>query len=1281
MTIKNFGSFNDPMNYLGLTHLLEHLIIFNHYQFINQLKKMGGDINGYTLGDFMNIYFDVLINEQGGEEEEEEEEEEEDYYYHQLNSILMKFSQLFNPAMGKNGSGSGSGSDGRMVNDKNLIMGEINSINEEHQLNITDDDKILYHGLRLLSNINHPFNKFATGNKSTLSPEINNNSTTNKPKLLLNNFINKLKLKYLLNNHLQYFLQPSNMILIVKSKLSLINLQNLVIKSFSQLENNHKLITPPPPGIQPFIDSSPPLFVKYNQILHIYRNGSNSTNLSSSSSSLLLTNHQQRLKPIKIRLILPLPNKTKTQSNSNSLLYENIWCNLIGDESINSLSFFLKQQQGQEYGVNLINSIFVFSQYISKIDKLLLIDITTTNNQCQKFIKSYNKRNNTAGTYNNSGSDFGSGLNIVINYLINNIWKFINQLIINEKKNRSILINCLNEYYKIFKFNLIFQQQQQQQQERGESSSINNRDQSIDEILNSSELLIYEDVPIEDLPLGNKYPQKDSINVDEFIYQTEKVFDISKLNVIIMTFDSNNKKINNNIKKSTFISSSTIMTDPYYSFDYKLEELDIGKGFYNSMNMMKMITSEFPNFEILQSNNNKNKNKNKNNDDDYDYDYADLFIPFSNSQLDDIVNISKYNKLTLSLSLPTILKPTSSLPNKSPRLISSNSNNKLWHISQPKIDYINIGSTSEILLLAKSNKILDTTTISFQIVINKYINNNDKVKTFIIIELIGEYLGKFLYYKFYKICQLYLYSWSIQCNHLINSSITFIISGPNLNIEKVLLKFIYYINQLLLNATTATNSSSGGSGCSGCYCGGKIDYKLMVELKNKIRFKYKNYSNNEDESSDVIGDDDCLRKIIDSSIMLLENDIWTIEQRIDALNLIEIDDLLSLMKVLIVGGGGGGGDDDDQRFINVLISTSMDEFNVINLNQIIMNQWEIPIIKTSSISNPQLNKSLSRILLPGQNELFKYKLTNTTTTTTTTTTTITTTTNNNNNNNNNVVIYNYIQIFHQRKPPPPSPSTKNKLNYYYYYKMILFKFINYFIQQKFNYQFRIINQIGYMIYSGIRINKQTMGLYFYISSSSGSSDINTYQEILDELNRFLYQLELELELELTSNKSQSRSRSRSMKLLEYIESFIKLTNKQNRDNNPYNGEDISTNMFDFDNDDIHGGGGGGGLPTNLLIESSTNHKSDNFNISSNCSNHQIYWESIITGNYEPKPKPKPKPEPKPEPNFQHQKDYNNSPPNFIDLYEILTPENILTFYKSKISINSSSKSSISIILY
>ena len=53
------------------------------------------------------------------------------------------------------------------------------------------------------------------------------------------------------------------------------------------------------------------------------------------------------------------------------------------------------------------------------------------------------------------------------------------------------------------------------------------------------------------------------------------------------------------------------MTDPYYSFDYKLEELDIGKGFYNSMNMMKMITSEFPNFEILNQTTTKKQNKTK----------------------------------------------------------------------------------------------------------------------------------------------------------------------------------------------------------------------------------------------------------------------------------------------------------------------------------------------------------------------------------------------------------------------------------------------------------------------------------------------------------------------------------------------------------------------------------------------------------------------------------------------------------------------------------------------
>ena len=1264
MTIEDFGSFNDPMNYLGLTHLLEHLIIFNHYQFINQLKKMGGDINGYTMGDFMNIYFDVMINKK---EEEEDKEDNEDEYYHQLNSILIKFSQLFNPSTKNNnggiimGKGKGMGL-GNMVNDKKLIIGEINSINEEHQLNITDDDKILYHGLRLLSNVNHPFNKFATGNKSTLSIENNNNnnsnSNNNTKKLSFNLFINKLKLKNLLNNHLQYFLQPSNMILIVKSKLSLINLQNLVIKSFLQLENNHKLMTPPPPGIQPFIDSSPPLFVKYNQILHIYRNGSNSTNLSSSSSSLLLTNHQQRLKPIKIRLILPLPNKTKTQSNSNSLLYENIWCNLIGDESINSLSYYLKHQH-QNQQINLINSIFVFGQYICKLNKLLLIDITTTNNQCQKFITSYYKNNNNNKT--NEGK-----LNIVINHLIDSIWKFINQLI--DNKNRSMLINCLNQYYKIFKFNLIFQQG------GNEGSLISNcKAQSIDEILNLSELLIYKDIPIEDLPLGNKYPLQnnddnndESINVDEFIYQTTKIFDINKLNVILMTIDSSNTGKNGNLINTNYDSFNNndgdsgggggggdripIKTDPYYLFDYRIDVFDISRDIYNTMLIFK-----YPHFEILQST--KTTTTSSSNDDD------DLFIPFTNSQLDNIVinNKSIYKQLILTLlSLPSVPPLI-----KSPQLILSNSNHKLWYINKPSIG---IGLMLPLLsIITKFNAILDITTISFQIIIDDTINYNQdadtdaddddddnfidiKIKNFIIIELIGEYLGKFLYYEFYKISQYYLYSWSIQYNHLINSSITIILLGPNSNIHNVLLKFIQYIYQLLFNATTtATKSNDYGNRRI-------IDYKLLVELKNKIRFKYKNYNNedenkDEDEDEDRINDgDDCLKKIIDSSIMILENDIWTIEQRIDALNLIEINDIICLMKVIVIG--------KDYIFTNVLISTSMDNSNVKKFNQIIMNQWDKDkSTKITNTLNPQL-KSLSRILIPGGNELFKYKQ-------------------NTSNINKNVVVYNYIQIFHQRRPPPPpappptSLLTDTRLDQFYY-KFILFKFINYFIQQKFNYQFRIINQIGYMIYSGIRINKQTMGLYFYISTTTtknGSNDI-IYQEILDQLNQFLYQLELELELELglTSN-----NQTQSGKLLEYIESFINLINKRTHNNNPYNHEDITTNIYNsnIDDDETIGGGGGdgGGLPINLLLESSTNHKSDNFNISSTISllKHQIYWESIITGNYQQQQ--------------QQQKKEVTRKLNIINLYEILTPENIIKFYKSKISINSQSKSSISIVLH
>ena len=80
-----------------------------------------------------------------------------------------------------------------------------------------------------------------------------------------------------------------------------------------------------------------------------------------------------------------------------------------------------------------------------------------------------------------------------------------------------------------------------------------------------------------------------------------------------------------------------------------------------------------------------------------------------------------------------------------------------------------------------------------------------------------------------------------------------------------------------------------------------------------------------------------------------------------------------------------------------------------------------------------------------------------------------------------------------------------------------------------------------------------------------------------------------------------------MKLLEYIESFIKLTINKT--------VIITLIMVKISvlicliliTMTFMVVVSGGGLPTNLLIESSTNHKSDNFNISSNCSNHQIYW--------------------------------------------------------------------------
>ena len=116
------------------------------------------------------------------------------------------------------------------------------------------------------------------------------------------------------------------------------------------------------------------------------------------------------------------------------------------------------------------------------------------------------------------------------------------------------------------------------------------------------------------------------------------------------------------------------------------------------------------------------------------------------------------------------------------------------------------------------------------------------------------------------------------------------------------------------------------------------------------------------------------------------------------------------------------------------------------------------------------------------------------------------------------------------------------------------------------YKLRTKKQIGYVVLSGVRYNKQTMGIYIYVSSSSF-----TCVEIMNEINQYLFEWELEL-INMTRDE-----------LIENIKLFI-----ESLDNSPE------------------------GLPQNILYETPPNCHSDNFTNNDSFDLHKNYFEKIVT---------------------------------------------------------------------
>ncbi|KAI5950239.1 STE23 [Candida jiufengensis] len=135
----NVGSFNDKQyNISGLAHFCEHLLFMGtskypkENEYSNYLSKHSGNSNAYTSSEHTNYYFQIGSN--------------------YLEGALDRFSQFFiSPLFSK------------ACEDR-----EINAVDSENKKNLQNDIWRLYQLDKSISNSNHPYNGFSTGNYQTL---------------------------------------------------------------------------------------------------------------------------------------------------------------------------------------------------------------------------------------------------------------------------------------------------------------------------------------------------------------------------------------------------------------------------------------------------------------------------------------------------------------------------------------------------------------------------------------------------------------------------------------------------------------------------------------------------------------------------------------------------------------------------------------------------------------------------------------------------------------------------------------------------------------------------------------------------------------------------------------------------------------------------------------------------------------------------------------------------------------------------------------------------------
>lgn len=182
------GSWDDPRDYPGLAHFLEHMLFLGtkkypeESEYSRYITEHGGVSNAYTANSYTSFMFEVDNTAFSG--------------------ALDRFAHFFiEPLFNPSG-----------------VSRELNAIDQEYAKNLENDDWRLLYVDKEIANPNHPYHDFNIGNSKTLA---------------------KVSREVFINWYQQHY-SANLMHLMVVSSLPIDQLRDLVVSSFKEIPNNNK---------------------------------------------------------------------------------------------------------------------------------------------------------------------------------------------------------------------------------------------------------------------------------------------------------------------------------------------------------------------------------------------------------------------------------------------------------------------------------------------------------------------------------------------------------------------------------------------------------------------------------------------------------------------------------------------------------------------------------------------------------------------------------------------------------------------------------------------------------------------------------------------------------------------------------------------------------------------------------------------------------------------------------------------------------------------------------